>query len=591
MSLMDLLVSKYSSRAALKRGVHLIEQGQGKRAFPLLVRAATAGIAEAEFRVGRCYLEATGVPPSRGQGARWLERAANQGYVESQVLLATLFVHGLATDGAAAPAAAGLFSANATTAPDFAAAEKWARRAAEGGSGDGQALLGFILTSGPENLRNLDEARRWYEQSARSGCPQGHLGYALAMARDGTNPESQTLIIDQLRKAADASLPTALYLLGMISERGMGVPTDAAAATEFFRRAAERGHRAAQARWGVALLEGRGGIKANPIDGESWLRRAALAGDPEAAAVVGDLYAKGGKLPPNFAEAAIWFRRAAEANHKGAARALGMLHLTGAGVGRDQEEASKWFRVAAMAGDRNAQVDFANLLLKGVGGEEDSLRTREWFENAAASGDLVAAFNFGVCLAEGVGVERDDRKAAEWLRRAADGVMNAQYWYGRMLVDGRGMDADPATGRGWIKRAADVGMPEAEVMLAEMMLNGRGGPKDHVGALALFEKAAARGHVGAIFAVGAMKGGGHEVPTDRVEAQRCFSVAAERGHAYAQMMYGRYLARGLAGERNPERARYWLERAVAQGLQEAKNDLAGLPAPTPAVPEPQVAAR
>ena len=68
-----------------------------------------------------------------------------------------------------------------------------------------------------------------------------------------------------------------------------------------------------------------------------------------------------------------------------------------------------------------------------------------------------------------------------------------------------------------------------------------------------------------MFAVGAMKGGGHEVPTDRVEAQRWFAVAAERGHAYAQMMFGRYLARGLAGERNPDRARYWLERAVGPG--------------------------
>ena len=117
----------------------------------------------------------------------------------------------------------------------------------------------------------------------------------------------------------------------------------------------------------------------------------------------------------------------------------------------------------------------------GEGGTEDAIRTREWFEQAAASGDLVAAFNFGVCLAEGVGVERDDRKAAEWLRRAADGVVNAQYWYGRMLVEGRGVDANPEEGRAWIKRAADVGMVEAEVLLAEMMLNGRGGPKDHPG--------------------------------------------------------------------------------------------------------------
>jgi uncharacterized protein len=110
-----------------------------------------------------------------------------------------------------------------------------------------------------------------------------------------------------------------------------------------------------------------------------------------------------------------------------------------------------------------------------------------------------------------------------------------------------------------------------------MMLTGRGGSKDHQAALSLFEKAAGRGHVGAMFALGAMHGGGHDVPTDRPTAQHWFHAAADRGHAYAQMMLGRYLARGLAGERDYERARLWSERALAQGLQEARDDLAALP--------------
>jgi TPR repeat protein len=87
-----------------------------------------------------------------------------------------------------------------------------------------------------------------------------------------------------------------------------------------------------------------------------------------------------------------------------------------------------------------------------------------------------------------------------------------------------------------------------------------------------------------------MKGGGHNVAMDRKEAQRWFRLTAERGHPYAQMMLGRYLARGLAGERDVERARRCLERAVAQGLEEAHRDLAALPPPT--VPaEPQAAGR
>jgi TPR repeat protein len=135
-------------------------------------------------------------------------------------------------------------------------------------------------------------------------------------------------------------------------------------------------------------------------------------------------------------------------------------------------------------------------------------------------------------------------------------------------------------------------MVEAEVLLAEMMLTGRGGPKDHPGALALFEKAAGRSHVGAMFALGAMNGGGHEVPTDRPTAQRWFLAAAERGHAYGQMMLGRYLARGLAGERDTDRARVWLEKALAQGLQDARTDLAALPPPAdPELVEPQAFSR
>ena len=84
--------------------------------------------------------------------------------------------------------APGLFGGQTMAEPDYPAAAKWARRAAEAGSAEGQAVLGFILTSGPENLRNVEEGDRWYEKSAAGGCPQGQLGYALVLARDTSRP-------------------------------------------------------------------------------------------------------------------------------------------------------------------------------------------------------------------------------------------------------------------------------------------------------------------------------------------------------------------------------------------------------------------
>jgi TPR repeat protein len=173
---------------------------------------------------------------------------------------------------------------------------------------------------------------------------------------------------------------------------------------------AERGLRAAQLRWGLALMEGRD-VEQDLVLGESWLRRATLAGDPDAAALVGDLYVKNGRLPPNYTEAAGWYRRAAEAGHTAAARALGSLYLTGAGVAADPDEAARWLRVSGEAGDPASQVDLANLVLDGAGSAEDRGRVAHWFEQAAAAGDLVAAFNLGLCLDKGVGVEPDAQQA------------------------------------------------------------------------------------------------------------------------------------------------------------------------------------
>jgi TPR repeat protein len=188
LSLIDRIVSAGSPAAALKRAIQLDEKGQHRRAFALFSHVARSGSAEGQFWVGRAYLKGLGVPVSRRDGAAWLERAAQGGWVEAQTLLATLYLYGLAGKGGGARAAPGspLFArvaGSATDEPDFPAAMKWARAAAEAGAAEAQALLGYILTSGPEDIRNLEEADQWYERSASAECPQGFLGRGLALLR------------------------------------------------------------------------------------------------------------------------------------------------------------------------------------------------------------------------------------------------------------------------------------------------------------------------------------------------------------------------------------------------------------------------
>src|SRR5271169_5102875 len=272
MLVLDRLIGLASPEAALRRAVRLTEQGKVAAAFPLLTRSAKAGFAEAEYRVARCYLEGAGVPASRLEGARWLQRAASQGHVEAQTLLGTLCVHGLAGDtGGDRPER--LFTDDEPSEPDYASALKWARQAAEAGSAKGQSVLAYVLTCGPEAMRDLDEAERWYQRSAAAGCPEGCLGYALSLAPRTQDDEGRREVADHVRRAAEAELPTAIYLLAVLTEQGVGVERDPAVAAEFYRHAAERGQRSAQLRWGLALMDGHD-VEQDLVLGESWLRRA-----------------------------------------------------------------------------------------------------------------------------------------------------------------------------------------------------------------------------------------------------------------------------------------------------------------------------
>ena len=69
---------------------------------------------------------------------------------------------------------ASLFANPARNNPDYESALKWARMAAEAGASDAQALLGYILTAGPETIRDLDAANSWYQRPRLPAVRKAH---------------------------------------------------------------------------------------------------------------------------------------------------------------------------------------------------------------------------------------------------------------------------------------------------------------------------------------------------------------------------------------------------------------------------------
>ena len=300
-----------------------------------------------------------------------LQRAATRGHAEAHAPLADSIFKGFGPSGEPDRRDnASLFSAAEFREPDFAEARRWAERAAAAGSADGQAALGYILTAGPELMRDFEAGHPAVRTVSRGRLPPGRTrlwavadgarrrrrgeaeGRGHRSSRRGRRvggrhlpawrPDRKRRRRREERNDGGRALPESGAERRSFRAETMG--PGLAAGT---RGRAERDRRRILAQAGGAWRRWRSG----------GLRRR--------------LYARDGALPPNHTEAAIWYRRAAETGHATAARSLGLMHMTGAGVARDPEAAARWLSVAAEAGDRRARTDLANLYLRGVGNPED----------------------------------------------------------------------------------------------------------------------------------------------------------------------------------------------------------------------------
>ncbi|MFT9090645.1 MAG: hypothetical protein ABF479_06560, partial [Gluconacetobacter sp.] len=131
------LGARFSPRARLAHALRLIEDGDVGAGVALLGSVAEAGVPEAQFRVGRAYLDGTGVPPSLVEGARWMRRAAEAGWVEARMVLGTLYLFGLPREGAADEGVRLVAEPPADRVPDTAPPPPGGRGGGAGGGGGG----------------------------------------------------------------------------------------------------------------------------------------------------------------------------------------------------------------------------------------------------------------------------------------------------------------------------------------------------------------------------------------------------------------------------------------------------------------------
>lgn len=204
---------------------------------------------------------------------------------------------------------------------------------------------------------------------------------------------------EQMEQAANAGYLPAMAGLGYLYSAGVGVSKDPEKAKEWFRKAAEQGHAISCLNLGKTLVAenkgadlGEAGDVSKLNEGVSWIRKAADLGLNDARATYGLILLRGEhgvKADPKAA--AQYLIPAADGGNAEAMNALGTMYQTGNGVPCDAGAAERLWRKAAMSGHVKAQANLGEYLL-GISETNPQLREEAlaWLTIAEQARDAVA---------------------------------------------------------------------------------------------------------------------------------------------------------------------------------------------------------
>jgi localization factor PodJL len=130
-----------------------------------LERAASAGLAPAQYRLGAMYERGQAVAKDLGRARSWYQSAAEKGNVKAMHNLA---VTASARDGGTA---------------DYALAAKWYGEAASYGLPDSQFNLGILAEHGLGQEQNAATAYKWFSLAANAGDKEATKRRALIKAK------------------------------------------------------------------------------------------------------------------------------------------------------------------------------------------------------------------------------------------------------------------------------------------------------------------------------------------------------------------------------------------------------------------------
>ena len=229
-------------------------------------RAAEAGNADGQYQLG-LLTAAKGTPRDLEEAFGWLHKAARQGHVGAQVVVA---MHLLEGHGVKA---------------DAKSARTWLEGAAKARDPVANFLLGQMHLAGDKP--DSDAARPFLKVAAMAGHREAQYRFGQLLSQLTPQEQRREAVI-WLERAQHAGHLAAANRLGELLREDVGDPQQLARAREFFSVAAERGNR--DAMYNLALMDNLGlGGPRDTANALKWFSRAADANHEKAIEVLEDL--------------------------------------------------------------------------------------------------------------------------------------------------------------------------------------------------------------------------------------------------------------------------------------------------------------
>ena len=300
--------------------------------IPPLLEKAERGDLGSQVLLWLAYSGGHGVAKDVKKGLPWLRKAAQQGSLESQWILSTVYQFG-----------------RGGVPVDLVESFKWALKAAERGHMIAQHNVGSAYLHGTGVEKNLDQARDWYGRAAEQGFAHSEwMMGRIYLEGIGVAPNRDEALKWLTKSLAQGHAPTMLTLAAMYSGPN-GIPTSPQLVFDLDRAAALRGSHYAE--FEVGRFYRAGYLKApDYAQAMTWFRRAAAAGYGPADQSIGAMYEAGEGVPADLGQAGSHYERAADLGVSAAIQRMGELYRDGQGVPADLVTAYMWFSIGARIG-------------------------------------------------------------------------------------------------------------------------------------------------------------------------------------------------------------------------------------------------